>query len=166
MIVLGRLVAPFGIKGWMHLHPFGDDPETWGRMPELWLGSAPDARDWKSVHPEQVKPHGDGWTMKLLGIEDRGGAEALSGYYIAAPRERLPAPGQGEYYWADLVGLRVVNEAGAALGRVESLIETGANDVLVVREGNRERLMPFVEAVVKAVDVPGGMLRVAWGDDW
>ena len=60
----------------------------------------------------------------------------------------------------------MVNEQGLALGRVKSLIETGANEVLVVADGDRERLLPFVEQVVKAVDVAGGLIRVDWDADW
>jgi len=150
----------------MRLHPFADDPEVLGRMPDWWLATSTDATDWKVLHPEIVKAHGDSWTVKFLGIEDRAGAEALSGLYVAAPRVALPATASGEFYWADLVGLRVVNEVGAELGSVESLIETGANDVLVVRDGEIERLLPFVAAVVLDVDVPGGVISVAWGADW
>jgi 16S rRNA processing protein RimM len=91
---------------------------------------------------------------------------ALGSCFFGAPREALPAPAQEEYYWADLVGLEVVNEQGLALGRVKSLIETGANEVLVVADGDRERLLPFVEQVVKAVDVAGRLIRVDWDADW
>jgi 16S rRNA processing protein RimM len=76
----------------------------------------------------------------------------------------VPAP--GEYYWNDLIGLAVVNMQDQPLGRVKSLIETGANEVLVVVDGERERLLPFVEHVVKAVDVPGGTIRADWDSDW
>jgi 16S rRNA processing protein RimM len=80
---------------------------------------------------------------------------------------RCPAaPAQDEYYWADLIGLAVVNLQDQPLGRVTSLIETGANQVLVVADGERERLLPFVEHVVGKVDVPGGVIRVDWDLDW
>lgn len=76
-------------------------------------------------------------------------------------REILPPPADEEFYWADLVGLNVVNEAGLALGKIASLIETGANQVLVVKDGTTERLLPFVSAVVKQVDPASGTVRVA-----
>ena len=81
------------------------------------------------------------------------------------PRAELPANREGEYYWSELIGLDVVTREGVALGRVTGLLETGANPVLVV-EGERERLIPFVEAVVVAVDVAGGRLTVDWGADF
>ena len=85
---------------------------------------------------------------------------------ISGPRDALPLPGAGEFYWADLVGLDVTNLQDQPLGRVKSLIETGANQVLVVVEGERERLLPFVGQVVKAVDVPGGTIIADWDSDW
>jgi 16S rRNA processing protein RimM len=168
MIVLGRIVAPFGVHGWLRVHPFGDDPEAWQKMPQWWLSAevdAPVAR-WKAHGLEAVKLHGDGVVAKLAGIDDRDASEALGSCYVGAPREALPPPAQDEYYWADLIGLAVMNLRDQPLGRVKSLIETGANQVLVVVDGEQERLLPFVEHVVKVVDVAGGMIRVDWDSDW
>ena len=81
-------------------------------------------------------------------------------------RDDLPALSPSEYYWDDLIGLAILNLQDQALGRVISLIETGAHDVLVVRDAERERLLPFVNAIVKSVDIPGGVIRVDWGSDW
>ena len=168
MIVLGRIVAPFGVQGWLRIHAFGDDPEGWRRMPRLWLSADADAPldNWKVHELKGLRQHGDGLVAKLAGIDDRNAAEELGSCFIGAPREDLPAPQQDEYYWADLVGLEVVNVQEQSLGRVESLIETGANQVLVVKDGERERLLPFVAQVVKAVDLAGRRIRVEWGDDW
>lgn len=168
MIVLGRIVAPFGVNGWLRVHPFGDDPETWRKMPQWWLSADVDApqASWKAHGLEGLKRHGDGVVAKLAGIGDRDAAEALGSVFFGAPREALPPPVSDEYYWADLVGLGVVNVQDEPLGRVKSLIETGANAVLVVVDGERERLLPFVEQVVMAVDVAGGMIRVDWDSAW
>jgi 16S rRNA processing protein RimM len=168
MIVLGRIVAPFGVNGWLRVHPFGDDPEAWRKMPQWWLSTDVDAPPecWKARGLEGLKLHGDGVVAKLAGIDDRDASEALGSCYFGAPREALPAPVKDEYYWADLVGLAVVNVLGQPLGRVKSLIETGANEVLVVADGERERLLPFVEQVIRAVDVAGGVIRVDWDVDW
>jgi len=168
MIVLGRIVAPFGVNGWLRVHPFGDDPGAWRKMPQWWLSADADApaESWKAHGLDAVKLHGDGVVAKLAGIDDRDASEALGSCYFGAPREALPAPAPDEYYWTDLIGLAVVNMQDRPLGRVKSLIETGANEVLVVVDGERERLLPFVEQVVKAVDVPGGIIRADWGSDW
>ncbi len=168
MIVLGRIVAPFGVHGWLRVHPFGDDPEAWRKMPQWWLSADVDApaASWQVHGLEAVKLHGDGVVVKLDGIDDRDASEALGSCYFGAPRDALPPPAQDEYYWADLIGLAVVNMQDQSLGRVKSLIETGANQVLVVADGERERLLPFVEHVVRKVDVPGGIIRADWDCDW
>lgn len=100
-------------------------------------------------------------------MEDRNAAEARKGWVIGAPREELPAPSEDEFYWDDLIGLVVVNLQDEPLGRVESLIETGANDVLrVLDEAGVERLLPFVDGVVIDVEPVAGRIRVDWGRDW
>lgn len=171
MIVLARVTAPYGIKGWLKLAVYGDEPERWKEMGEIWLSPDPvQEAPWQPYPLKGLRPHGGGWVMKLGGIEDRTAAEALAGHYLAAPRARLPRPGEDEYYWADLIGLAVINERDEPLGRVVDLIETGAHDVLVVREGEgknaRERLIPFVAALVREVEPAAGKLRVAWEREW
>ena len=168
MIVLGRILTPYGVKGWLRVHPFGDDPQSWRKMSTWWLSVDPEAAttDWIAYELDALKLHGDGVVVKLVGVDDRAGAEAMQGRYVGAHREGLPSTQPDEYYWADLIGLSVVNAQGVALGRVKSLIETGANDVLVIEDGEQERLVPFIEPVLLNVDVPGGLIRVEWGADW
>ncbi|HUY04358.1 MAG TPA: ribosome maturation factor RimM [Rhodocyclaceae bacterium] len=166
MIVLGRIVAPFGVQGWVKVHPFGDEPDAWAGMPRWWLAVSPDAADWQPYALQQAGAHGKGLIAKLAGVEGRDAAEAIDGYYVGAPREALPKNAADEYYWADLVGLQVVNEEGVRLGQVASLLSSGAHEVLCVRDGEQERLLPFVAKVVKGVDVGGGVIRVDWGADW
>ncbi|MDD5249999.1 MAG: ribosome maturation factor RimM [Rhodocyclaceae bacterium] len=168
MVVLGRIVAPYGVDGWVKLHAFGDDPAAWRKMPRWWLGSEPETTDWSPLALKGLRLHGKGWVAKFDGIDGRSAAERLDGLYFAVPRADLPATARDEFYWGDLVGLRVVNEAGEALGTVASLIETGANQVLVVKDeaGQRERLLPFVADIVKDVAVAEGCIRVAWQQDW
>ena len=170
MIVLGRIVAPYGVKGWVKVHPFGDDPGAWGDMPQWWVGAEAEGREWRQVGVREFRPHGQTWVARLEGIEDRTAAETLVGSFVAAPREALPKTGGEEFYWADLVGLAVENARGEALGRVAELVETGANSVLVVRDGDakdaKEHWMPFVAQVVKDVDLAPGRIRVEWERDW
>ena len=166
MVVLGRVIAPFGVQGWIKLSPLGDDPAAWRAVPALWLGNDPDGAEWRRYELEGLRPHGKGLVAKLRGIDDRSAAEAVERSYFAVPRETLPPPRDDEYYWADLIGLDVVNMQGVKLGSVAELIETGANDVLVVREGKTERLLPFIAQVVSEVDVPNRVIRVEWGADW
>jgi len=165
-IVLGRIVAPYGVKGWVKVHPFGDDPESWRAMPRWWLAAAPEAVDWTAQTLTDLRFHGKGLVAKFEGVDDRSGAEKLDGLFIGAPRADLPQNAENEFYWAELIGLSVINEAGETLGKVATLIEAGANPVLVVKDDEGERLLPFVAAVVKDVAVAEGCIRVAWQKDW
>jgi 16S rRNA processing protein RimM len=173
MIVLGRVSAPYGIQGWVKVHVFGDDPLALIEMPTWWLGRDPDSSEgWKAVELQDSREQGGALVAMLEGVADRTAAESLKGMYVGAPRESLPVPAEDEFYWGDLIGLAVVTEEGESLGRVSGLIESGAHDVLVVRdeqygtEAARERLLPFVAKVVRRVDVAGGVIRVDWGADW
>lgn len=169
MIVLGRIAAPFGVRGWVRLQAFGDDPQAWGRMPQWWLAAdeqTPDAA-WQARPLAECRLHAKGLIVRFDGIEDRAAAEKLAGLYAGAPREALPETATNEYYWADLVGLDVVNLEGARLGRVAGLLRSGAHEVLELRdETGRQRLLPFVAAVVKGVDLAARQIRADWGDDW
>jgi 16S rRNA processing protein RimM len=168
MIILGRIVAPFGVKGWVKIHPFGDDPLSWSKMPQWWLADQADApaESWQGIKLAGFREHGAGLIASFEGVADRNAAEALQGRYIAAPREALPEPDADEFYWGDLVGLGVVNQAGEALGTVEAMMSTGAHDVLQIRDGDTERLIPFVAAYVLDVDLANRTIRVDWQKDW
>lgn len=162
MIVMGRVGAPFGIKGWVKVHPFTRTVEGLLEHEVWWLG-----RDghWDRVEIEDGAAHGRGVIAKLKGSEDRQAAIRLRGLEVAVPRHALPANEDGEYYWSDLIGLAVETREGLSLGRVARLIETGASSVLVV-EGERERLIPFTEPVVVFVAMADRRLIVDWGEDF
>ncbi len=98
-------------------------------------------------------------------MEDRDAAMALRNSQIAVSRDSFPPAEADVYYWADLLGLDVVNTQGEHLGQVLRLMETGANDVMVV-EGAREHLLPFVADVIREVDLTAGVVRVDWGLDF
>jgi 16S rRNA processing protein RimM len=165
IVVLGRLADPYGIQGWLRLHPFGDDPLAWAKMPVWWV--AREGEPWRECKLDGLKAHGNGVVVLLEGIGDRTAAEAAKGLLVGAPRSALPKVDKDEFYWADLLGLEVVNTADERLGKVAGLIETGANAVLrVVADDETERLLPFVSAVVLAVDQEARLIRVEWGSDW
>lgn len=159
---MGRIAAPFGIKGWVKIHTFSDDP-----------GTLMDYESWRVGRGEQqtrytveaIQDHSNTLVAKLAGIDDRDAAFALRGQEISVARSDLPPPEENEFYWSDLIGLTVINREGIALGRISSLLETGAHDVLVVK-GEREYLIPFVAAFVGNVDVAGGRIEVDWGEDY
>ena len=109
---------------------------------------------------------GKGLVAKLDGVEDRDAAALLAGAEIYVSGQRLGALGRDQYYWSDLIGLKVQTTDGQALGAVDSLMETGANDVLVV-EGERRRLVPFlIDDVVASVDLKARMIVVDWDPDF
>jgi len=117
--------------------------------------------EWQVVPLAEGRPHGEGIVARLEGVEDRDRAGELIGAEIAVARSQLPPTKAGEYYWSDLVGLRVVTLDGSELGKIDHLLETGANDVLVV-QGDRERLLPYIGSVVRGVDLDAGVMRVDW----
>jgi 16S rRNA processing protein RimM len=160
---MGRVAAPFGVKGWVKIAPFTESPATFARYRRLWVGRQ---GEWREVTVEEAAVHGVSVVARLAGCDDRDAAARLKGAELAVPREALPAAGPDEFYWADLVGLEVVNGAGQSLGRVAGLFSTGANDVLRVGEGRDERLLPFVAAVVRKVDLAARRIEVDWELDW
>jgi 16S rRNA processing protein RimM len=137
-------------------------------MAQWWLSAEDGARDelWKPFVLRACRAHGKGLVASFEEVPDRNAAEAIAGHFVGAPREALPEPAKDEYYWGDLVGLEVVNEAGDALGSVNGLLSTGAHDVLQVQDGDTERLIPFVAAYVLEVDLAARRIRVAWEKDW
>ncbi|MBX3662729.1 MAG: ribosome maturation factor RimM [Burkholderiales bacterium] len=162
LVVMGRVLAPYGVRGWVKVQPYTQRPEGLLDYPEWQL-----QRDGisQSRTVEAARVHGGAVVAKLQGIDDRDQAAQLRTMQVAVSRDEFPVLQPGEYYWADLVGLTVSNEAGVVLGRVTEVFDTGANDVLVV-EGERERLLPFIGPVVRQVDVAGGRLVVDWDADY
>jgi 16S rRNA processing protein RimM len=161
-VVMGRIAAPFGVKGWVKVQPFSADPTALMDYGSWRVGHG-EARTPYVV--EAVQDHGNVLVAKLAGIDDRDAAYALRGQEISVARSDLPAPEKDEFYWSDLIGLRVKNREGIELGRVDSLMETGAHDVLVVK-GKKEHLIPFVAAFVGTVDLEKGTIEVDWGEDY
>lgn len=122
--------------------------------------------EWQEHELAEGRQHGKGVVARLAGCEDRDAASRFIGAEIGVRRKQLPAAQPGEYYWSDLQGLEVVTLQGESLGTVDHLLETGANDVLVVT-GERERLIPFVPGhVVDDVDLERGEIRVDWDRDF
>ncbi len=164
MVIMGRVAAAHGIRGWVKIQPFTEyidsllDYETW------WLGN--EQGPWREIEAEQCEVHGKTLVALLPGCPDRNAAERLKGLLIAVPRSSLPEQDEDEYYWSDLIGMSVVNEAGERLGTVANLLETGANDVLSVKGDSGEILIPFVESAIRQVDVPGKTIRVDWSADY
>jgi 16S rRNA processing protein RimM len=159
---MGRINAPFGVKGWVKIQPFTETLDALLDYPVWQIGKG---SQWQELEIEEATVHGDFIVAKLASCNDRDAAYALRGQEIAVNREDLPGTEEGEYYWEDLIGLTVVNREGTELGKVSKLLETGANDVLVVK-GEKEILIPFVEVYVLNVDLAQGRIEVDWGLDY
>ena len=164
-ILMGRIHGAFGVRGEIKLESFSEPPEAIFRYRPWTLRSAQGVERELDGAP-RGRSTAKGIVMQVPGVEDRDAAEALRGTQILVPREALPPPAPGEYYWVDLEGLRVVTVDGVALGEVSHLLSTGANDVMVVR-GERERMLPFVQPdYVKSVDFESGTITVDWDPEF
>jgi 16S rRNA processing protein RimM len=160
---VGKISGVFGVKGWVKI--FSDtSPKENILNYSPWLLKK--AGEVTSVEVVDGKLHGSGVIALIKGVNDRTQAEALLGSEILIRREQLPPPSEGEYYWADLIGLEVVTTEGVILGVVDSLFETGANDVLIVK-GERERAVPFIkDQVIVRIDREAGRITVDWDPDF
>ena len=164
---MGRIVAPYGVKGWLKVVPSTAEHETLLAHKEWWLRPRGESSPWRRCTLEEGRAHGSTLVARVSGLEDREAAALYSGGDVGVARSALPAVGEGEVYWADLVGFAVVNRQGEALGTVAAVQEFGAHPVLRVEHGEgNARLIPFVEAYVDAVDVAAGRIDVDWQKDY
>ena len=175
-VVIGVFGRAFGIKGWCWITSYTRPTDGITQYRE-WFVSPPSAEtktpvalrgDWLKV--TAFASQSNGIVAKLSGVDNRTQAEALTGAQIWVPAQAMPKPAEGEYYWRDLIGCQVVHVSGQVFGLVSELIETGANDVLVVQssEGEaRERLIPFIpDAVLVSIDLAGRVITVDWDPEF
>lgn len=160
-VVLGRVGAPFGVRGWVKVTSYTDPSEgivdfrSW----ELVRAGRSERRavlDWKRA--------GRALAVQLEGVTTREQAQGLTGTEVQVGRDELPPTAPGEYYWHDLLGLEAVNVAGAPLGRIDEILELPAHPVLVLK-GDRERLVPLVPQRLVAVDLESGRVMLDWHPD-
>lgn len=185
---VGRIVEPWGLKGWLRIQPFSSDPQALLGSRRWHLAPRDQASAIKAPGPTALpsrvdvtrsKPHGDGIVAQLAGVDDRDAAERFAGARVFVARSAFPKTDVDEFYWADLIGLSVLNRDGVRLGRVVGLIDTGAHSVLRVGDdaagqlvadpadpAAAERLIPFVAAYVDTVDLAAGSITVDWGLDY
>lgn len=159
MVTIGRVIGPRGIKGEVKVWPETDFPERFLERKRLFL-EGPEPR-WVEV--ESVRFHQGSVLIKLMGINDRNGAETLRGYCLQVPAEEIPPLSEGRYYHFQLMGMTVKTTTGLPLGTLKAILSTDANDVFVVEEerGGREYLIPALREVVTSVDLATGTIVVA-----
>jgi 16S rRNA processing protein RimM len=163
VVVMARVAGAFGIKGWLKLQTFTQFPDSLDAYAS-WLIKG--SKGWEEFELEDFAVNAKGAVAKLKGCDDRTAAENMAKREIGIPRDALEDAGEGEVFWFDLIGSEVVNVVGEKLGRVETLLETGANDVLVVKLGTEEILIPYLEDVVLKVDREAKLITVNWNRDF
>lgn len=168
LVVLGKIASAHGARGELKVYSYTEPPDNL-----LDYGHWVLKRDGQqqAVRVVAGRVHGKALVVRLEGLGDRDLAQGYAGFLICVPSSQLPALPEGEFYWHQLLQLQVVDLQGRLLGRVDHLLETGANDVLVVRpcEGSvdkRERLLPYTSDCVKVVDLTAGQMQVDWDLDF
>lgn len=163
-VIIGKIGAPYGVKGWVKITTYTDETQGIFSYSPWYLGEG-----MEEYAVDQWRPHNKGVVAKLVGVEDRDGAESIKNLDISIKAQQLPQLADDEYYWRDLVGMQVVTEQGYDLGVVKELFETGANDVLLVRAnsndafGQKERMVPVLfDQVIKQVDMQAKTIKVDW----
>jgi 16S rRNA processing protein RimM len=158
---LGYIAGVHGLKGWVKVFSYTDPREAIVQYPKWWLEGLEEA-----LTVTTARRQGKTIVAQLQGVSSPEQAAGLVGKAISIPRQQLPPVPEQTWYWVDLIGLAVKTTTGQLLGQVDKMIETGANDVMVVR-GDRERLIPFVTGVyVQRVDLQGGEIVVDWDPDF
>jgi 16S rRNA processing protein RimM len=165
-VPVGKISGAFGVKGWVKVFSFTDPRKNILSYSPLYISRK---GEWIEVKKTGGRTQGKGVVMGLENVTDRDQVLPLIGAELAIKNTQLKPTAKGEFYWSDLFGLTVVNLQDREFGQVDHLLETGANDVLVVKEDgkNEERLIPFVmDEVVKLVDLDNKIIRVDWEVDY
>lgn len=164
LINIGEISGVFGVKGWIKIYSLTDPRENIISYSPWTLKKGNELKEVKLING---KRQGKSVVALIEGVSDRDIAESYCGWEILIKKSQLPETEENEYYWADLVGLQVETEKGVKLGKVDYLIETGANDVLVVKDDEQERLIPFLqEQVIKKIDLIDKRMIVDWDPDF
>ena len=165
-IVLGKMGSTYGIRGWLRVFSSTEDAESIFEYQPWFIQQA---GKWHVVELEGWKRHTQDLIIKVKGVDDRDAANLLTNCEIVVDSKQLPSLEDGDYYWKDLFGCQVVTTTGYELGKIIDMMETGSNDVIVVKAnlkdafGIKERLIPFLDGqVIKKVDLPTRVIEVDW----
>ncbi|OQK16190.1 ribosome maturation factor RimM [Methyloprofundus sedimenti] len=162
-VCVGKVSGIFGVRGWVKVYSYTETRENILTYSPWTLKKGKES---KEVQVIDGRRHGKTVVARLEGINERDDAAQLNGWEIFIYADQLPKAGQGEYYWADLVGLQVKTVEGIDFGVVQQMLETGANDVVVV-SGERERLIPFLQGqTIINIDLVAGEMVVDWDADF
>ena len=165
LVPVGRITAVYGVRGWVKVHSYTEPMDNILQFQQWWLRGD---SGWETLEIDGGKRHGKGLIAHIKGVDDRDVAARFCQRDIAVSNAELPQLGEGEYYWHQLEGLRVVSRFEGAehdFGQVVRLMETGANDVMLVRGGSdqRERLIPYLPGeFITDIDLEAGVITVDW----
>jgi 16S rRNA processing protein RimM len=165
MIVMGRVIAAFGVRGSLKIAPLSSEPDALAAHRTWYLRRTGDGA-WQRRDVKEARLQGSALVADLDGVASREAALAWRGAEVAVPRDALPPIADDEIYAADLEGFRVVNREGVALGRVRRVTEAGAHPLLEVEHDGGLRLVPYVPAIVVGVDREAATIEVEWGEDY
>jgi 16S rRNA processing protein RimM len=169
VLIIGSIGAPYGVKGWVKINSFTQNKDSiFDYAPwNIQMQQGAD-QNTKIIKVEQWRSHAKSLLAKLEGIEDRDAAELVKNAQICIQSSQLPEL-SNDYYWKDLIGMQVVTDKGYEMGVVKDMLETGANDVMLVKAkindafGQKERLLPFLhDSVVLDVNKDGNIITVDW----
>ena len=169
-VVVGKITAAFGVHGWIRIHSYTEPEENFFQYSDLQLEGS--SQKPVSIQIEEWKPHGKGFVAYLKGCDTRTQAELYRSMQFSIPAAALAELESGDYYWSQLIGMQVQSTAKRLFGRVDSILETGANDVLVIKacDGSidkKERLVPYLPgSAVQNVDLDLNMITVDWDEDF
>jgi len=168
LVVIGKIYSVHGIRGEVKIYSFTSPTKNLLHYKTWTLRREGSVRKVELVAGRGVDKF---LVAKLKGLDEREEARLLAGYEICVPRNLLPELNYGEYYWYQLEGLKVTDQLGQLLGKIDHLLETGANDVMAVEPcagslDDRERLLPYTEQCVLAVDLLSGEMKVEWDADF
>jgi len=159
-VELGRIGAPFGVKGWTHVDSYTDPPEALLDYPNWVLRLASGQRMPRQLIEGEAR--GERLVARLEGVEDRDAAAQLTGATVEVKRAELPPPGRRQYYRADLIGLTVRNLEGVVLGQVAQFVDAPTAPVMVVRDGGREYWVLATREYLRKVELEAGQILVDW----
>ena len=175
-VIVGKITGHHGIKGWVKIHSYTRPVEQIFQYRQLMLGTGDFIESCRQVKVLNCRHQGKGIIAQIEGFNSREDSEVITGCDIAVNRDQLEALKDGEYYWMDIIGSRVVNANGVDFGTVDSMMETGANDVMVVtsdidtgdesQSESAERLVPWIDDVIVSFDPSAKLIRVDWDEDF
>ena len=163
IVVMGKVLVPYGVSGWVKVYSFTEKLESFLIYKKLFISK--DQKNWLEIKVKDIKLHGKTIIANFSEIADRTQAEYYKDYLIGVPKFFLPQLKENQYYWSDLIGCEVFNLQNISFGLVDTFIETGANDVIVVKS-DKERLIPYTKDIVLKVDTVNGKVIVDWDENF